>query len=313
VTTSTRVPTTLGRVTVEAEQRLAAAGVLTPRVDARWLVMHACGVDPWRFPDAWVDAEAARRLDDVLRRRVAREPLQLVVGDTGFCDLTVRCRAGVFVPRPETEVLAMRAVEAANRHDAPLIVEPCTGSGAVAAVLLAHVPGAHVVATDVDPAAVALAEENLARVRAGTSGRPAARGASAQVRLGDLLTPVPPDLRGHVDVLVANPPYLPVSDARQWEPEVHHDPPTALVGGPDGHEVVDRLLAEAGSWLAPGGTLLVEIDARRAPAALKQATTAGLLDAQLVDDLTGAPRVLRARMPDPSVPNRARADRGVRS
>lgn len=312
MTTSTRLPTTLGRAAADAEHRLAAAGVPTPRVDARWLVLHACGEDPWRFPDVPVGAEAARRLDDVLHRRAAREPLQLVVGDTGFCDLTVRCRAGVFVPRPETEVLAMHAVEAARRHAAPVIVEPCTGSGAVAAMLLAHVPGAHIVATDVDPAAVALAEENLARVRTGACGRPAARGASAQVRVGDLLTPVPPELRGHVDVLVANPPYLPASDARQWEPEVHHDPPAALIGGPDGHELVDRLLAEAARWLAADGTLLVEIDARRAPEVVQLATAAGLADAQLVDDLAGTPRVLHARMPGPSAPDRARADRRVR-
>jgi release factor glutamine methyltransferase len=305
---SVQVPATAGTVVRVAASRLAQAGVPSPHVDARWLVAHTCGVDPWGDPDLRLDDESVRALESAVARRAAREPLQLVVGETAFCDLTLRCRPGVFVPRPETEVLAMRAVEAARGLAAPTIVEPCTGSGAVAAVLLAHVPGAQVLAIDVDPWAAALAEENFERVRAGVAGHPPAVGARAEVRVGDLLAPVPAELQGRVDVLVANPPYLPASDAADWDPEVRHDPPTALIGGPDGHELVDRLLVEAVIWLAPGGAVLVEIDARRADSARHAASAAGLVEVGIVDDLTGAPRMLVARAPGTRRPIDERAD-----
>jgi release factor glutamine methyltransferase len=308
-------PDLLARVSA----RLAAAGVASPRPDARWLLEHVLAV----AGDPTAPAGAAL-LKDLVARRAAREPLQLVLGTTAFRTVELLCRSGVFVPRPETEVLAGVAIDAAREvvarqagsdragrqaggHQAadgqagrdPLVVEPCTGTGAVACSLVAEVPGVRVIATDRDPAAVALATENLRRVAAGVAGvPPAAHQPSWEVRQGDLLGPVDAALRGHLDVLVANPPYLPASDRGRWDPEVaDHDPDVALVGGPDGHEVVDALLAAATTWLAPGGLVAIELDARRAEDALAVARRVGLVDARLVADLTGAPRIVAGRRP----------------
>ncbi len=278
-------------VVAEVERRLAAAGVPSPRADARWLVEHVLRVA------GAVTGCGAALLDGLVARRLAREPLQLVLGTTSFRTVELACRPGVFLPRPETEVVAGLAVDAARRAGrAPVIVEPCTGGGAIAASLLAEVPGATIVATDLDDAAVALARENLERVRTGDAGgRPAAAGASATVLRGDLLGPVDPALCGHLDVLVSNPPYLPARDRGSFEVEVAaHDPDRALIGGPDGHEVVDRLLASAGQWLAPGGTVVVEIDERRADDAVRVARAVGLVDVRVAQDLAGRDRALVA-------------------
>jgi release factor glutamine methyltransferase len=271
--------------------RLAAAGVPSAAVDARLLVEHVVEV----FGAAAGCGGSV--LDGLVDRRADRVPLQQVLGRTWFRTLELSCAPGVFVPRPETEVVAGAAiVAAAAAGPTPRVVEPCCGSGAIVCALVAEVPGVEVVATDLDPAAVALTRHNLDRTLAGEAdpGAPAA-GASATVHLGDLLAPVDPSWRGTVDVLVSNPPYLPAADRVTWDPEVQHDPEAALVGGPDGHEVVDRLLELAGSWLRPGGTVVVEIDDRRGDDALAAARAAGLVDASLVRDLTGRDRAVTAR------------------
>jgi release factor glutamine methyltransferase len=205
---------------------------------------------------------------------------------------------GVFVPRPETEVVAGVAIEAARAAGrAPLVGEPCTGSGAIACSLAAEVRGARVVAGDVDARAVAAARANVRRLWEGAAGVGGpAPGATVEIRHGDLLDALPAEARGHLDVLVANPPYLPAAERATWEPEVAvHDPVRALVGGPDGHEVVAALTRAASSWLSPGGTLVLEIDERRGEEACALAGCAGLIEARLVRDLTGAPRALVAR------------------
>ncbi len=276
---------------------LAEADVASPDADARWLVEAAMGADPHQQPGRFVEASERHALDAMVERRRAREPLQLIVGGTAFLDLWIECRAGVFIPRPETEVAARLAIEAARRaRAAPLVVEPCTGTGAIACALVAHVDGVQVVATDINVDAVTLARHNLSRVTQGDAGRVLASGATAEVRHGRLLDPVDPGLVGRVDVLVANPPYLPLEDREAWSPEVAEgDPLDALVGGQNGHEVVDRLLRLAPRWLRPGGTVIVEIDERRAIEATDTANAAGLTGVRIVDDLAGAPRVVVAR------------------
>ncbi|MCC5946822.1 MAG: peptide chain release factor N(5)-glutamine methyltransferase [Nitriliruptoraceae bacterium] len=273
-------------VVAAVAERLRTAGLPSPDADARWLVEHVDGVvgDP-------VGCGAAL-LDGLVARRLAREPLQLILGKAAFRTVEVAVAPGVFIPRPETEVVAGIAIDAARAAGGrPRVVEPCTGTGAIACSLLAEVPGVEVLATDVDPAAAALATRNLAVV-------PAAHGARGEVRHGALLDPVDPAWRGTVDVLVANPPYLPAADRGSWQPEVaDHDPDRALVGGEDGHEVVDALLALAAAWLRPGGTVVLEIDERRGSDALAQAARLGLIDARVERDLTGADRAIVAVRP----------------
>lgn len=267
---------------------LAAAGVPSPDVDARRLVEAALASDD---PDVTLDAFVAAR-----SRRV---PLQHVLGATWFRHLRVICRPGVFIPRPETEIVAGVAIDAARAAgDAPVVVEPCTGTGAIALAVATEVPGAYVVAGDRSDDAVTLARDNLSAVVAGDAEVAGlADGAACTIIRSDLLGGFPPELRGTVDVLVSNPPYLPAADRGSWDPELAHDPDAALVGGVDGHELVDALLFAATEWLRPGGVVVLEIDDRRGDDALRTATDAGLVDAVVCPDLTGADRAIRARRP----------------
>jgi release factor glutamine methyltransferase len=291
-------------VVAAVTQRLGAAGITAAASEARWLVEHVRSTAPGGGAGATLAAGPLREeLEALVRRRVGREPLQLLLGRWPFRTVELELAAGVFVPRPETEVVAGVAIEQARRRGpAPVVAEPCTGTGAIACSLLAEVPGAEVYATDRDPAAVDLARRNLAAVLAAatTTGR-------GEVLEGDLLAPLPERLRGRLDVLVANPPYLPSGDRDVLEPEVlHHDPPAALFGGADGHEVVDRLLAAAPRWLRPGGAVVVEIDDRRGAAASEAARAAGLQQVRLVVDLTGRDRAVVATSPGPADGDRRR-------
>jgi release factor glutamine methyltransferase len=292
---------TVGEQLELATEVLADAGVATPGVDARWLLQHVLEGDPRREPDRRLTHDQVAALLALVERRAARTPLQLVLGESAFRTLTLACAPGVFVPRPETEIVAGLAIDAAlAAGPRPVIAEPCTGTGAIACSLAAEVPGARVVAGDIDTRAVGLARRNADRLGRGVAG-PAgvAPGATVEVRQGALLEAVPPGLRGRLDVLVANPPYLPAAERPTWSPEVaDHDPDAALVGGADGHEVVDALLIEAARWLAPGGTVVLEIDERRGDDVREAAMRAGLRDVRLRADLTGAWRAVVARRGD---------------
>lgn len=284
----------------EIADRLDDAGVSTPDVDARWLIEAM----EERFGPDLIGCDR-HVLAALVERRAAREPLQLVLGRTTFRWVELSCEPGVFIPRPETEVVAGVAIDTARQAGpSPRVVEPCTGTGAIACALVSEVPGVRVVATDADSQAAALARRNLDALVARDAPTPWTPGdwwapaAAAEVVVGNLLDAVPADWRGAVDVLVANPPYLPASDIDTWEPEVaDHDPAAALVGGPDGHEVVDTLLRDAMVWLRPGGTVVVEIDDRRGADAAQSAVQAGLVDVEVVRDLTGRDRAVVARRP----------------
>jgi release factor glutamine methyltransferase len=196
-------------------------------------------------------------------RRVAGEPLEHVVGWAQFCGLRIEVGPGVFVPRPRSELLVETAVALAPPR--AVVLDLCCGSGALGRALAEALDGIELSAADLDPAAVRYARRNLATVP------------SASVFEGDLFAPLPAELRGRVDVLLCNVPYVPSeaislmpSDARD------HEPRLSLDGGADGLDVLRRVLAEAPAWLAPGGHLLVESSEEQAPVAVALMSGAGL-------------------------------------
>lgn len=288
---------TLADAAAAAERTLSQVGVTSPRNDARWLVEAAAGTDPRRAPDAELTDEAAAELARLVERRAAREPLQLVLGRTVFRTIELRCRPGVFIPRPETEILAQIVIDlvhAASPEDRRIVVhEPCCGTGAVGLAIASEVERAVVLLGDRSADAAELAGENRDRLVAQGRLR-----APVEVHRGNLLDAFAASVHGRPDVIVANPPYLPDADLPSLEPEVgRHDPADALAGGPDGHEIVDLLLAHAAASLVPGGSVVLEIDARRHEDAVASALRSGLVDVEVRSDLTGTGRFVLARSP----------------
>ncbi|MGW4384365.1 putative protein N(5)-glutamine methyltransferase [Kitasatospora sp. NPDC004531] len=237
--------------------RLRAAGCVFAEDEARLLLTAA------DCPD---------RLTEMLELRCAGHPLEQVVGFAEFAGLRIALAPGVFVPRRRSEFLVERA--AALGAPGAVVLDLCCGSGAIGAALAARLDGIELHAADVDPAAVACARRNLA-------GHP-----GAAVHLGDLDAPLPAGLRGRVDLLVANAPYVPTDEIALLPPEARdHEPPTALDGGADGLAVQRRVAAAAPHWLAPGGHLLIETSTRQAPATAALLTAKGLT-AQVEQDKT---------------------------
>ena len=272
---------------------LAEAGVPSPRHDAIALAAHALGlarvelVLPPPLPEGFAAAYAG-----LVERRRRREPLQHIVGHTVFRFLTLRVEPGVFVPRPETETVAQLAIDEAATLAAsgarPLVVDLCTGTGAIAASVDTEVPASRVVAVDLSDAAVGLARANAAAVAG-----PDLRVVQGDVRDRALLA----ELDGTVDVVVSNPPYIP-PDAVPLDPEVRdHDPDVALYGGgADGLDVPRAVVAAAARLLAPGGLLVMEhAEVQGAAARATAAATGAFVDVRTVPDLTGRPRTLVAR------------------
>lgn len=282
------------RALVDAAARLLdEAGVASPRHDALALAAHVLGrervdlVLPPPLPD-----DFAARFAGLVDRRRRREPLQHLVGSTGFRYLTLSVEPGVFVPRPETEVVAGAAVDEAARLVAagtePVVVDLCCGSGAIAVSVATEVPVARVTAVDLSEQAVALTARNGAAAGADT----------LRVLRGDVADPgLLAELAGRVHVLVSNPPYIP-PDAEPVDPEVRdHDPDLALYGGgADGLDVPRAVLVAAVRLLVPGGLLVMEhAEVQAAAARAAAASTGALVDVRTVDDLTGRPRMLVAR------------------
>ena len=262
-----------------AAERLAEAGVPSPLHDAEELAAHSLGIDRrelWRQERVGTDFAA------YVRRRVAREPLQHITGRAYFRHLTLAVGPGVFVPRPETEVVVEAAMAAVAGVAAAVVVDLGTGSGAIALAIAQEVPGARVHAVEADPAAHAWAARNAA-------------GSAVDLRLGDMADAFP-DLDGRVDVVVSNPPYIPVG-AVVRDPEVAaHDPAPALWSGEDGLDDVRVVERVAARLLRPGGTVVVEhadLQGESAPAVFTATGRwTGVADHQ---DLAGRDRYLTAR------------------
>jgi len=243
--------------------RLRAAGCVFAEDEARLLreaVAESAGADP-------------AALERLLARRVAGEPLEQVLGWAEFAGLRILLEPGVFVPRRRTEFLASRAARLAVAAGAarppghaPVVVDLCCGAGAIgAAVASALAPRpVDLVAADLDPAAVRAARRNLEPL-------------GALVVAGDLFEPLPPRLRGHVDVLAVNAPYVPTAAVATMPVEARdHEARMALDGGDDGLDVHRRVAASAALWLAPGGHLLIETSEHQAEATRALVAAGGL-------------------------------------
>jgi release factor glutamine methyltransferase len=232
--------------------RLRAAGCVFAEDEARLIV----------------EASAGSEREAMVRRRVAGEPLEQVLGWASFDGLRVPVVPGVFVPRRRTELLvdvadALLGAAGPGAPARPVVVELCCGVAAVSAALLRRRPGLDLVAADLDPAAVGRARLTL--------------GDRASVLEGDLFRPLPPRLRGRVDVLVANAPYVPTGVIATMPPEARlHESALALDGGADGLDLHRRIAGEARAWLAPGGSLLVETSEAQADATEALLAAAGL-------------------------------------
>jgi release factor glutamine methyltransferase len=215
----------------------------------------------------------------MVERRVAGLPLEHVLGWAQFCGLRIAVDPGVFVPRRRTEFLALQAAALAPAE--AVVVDLCCGSGAVAAALLATADVAEVYAVDIDPAAVACARRNFA---------------AGVVFEGDLYDPLPAGLRGRVDVLVANAPYVPTDAVGLLPREARlYEPRTALDGGADGLDVQRRVTAQASRWLAPGGRLLIETSKRQAADTAEAFARSGLTPKVVCSQELDATVVIGAR------------------
>ncbi len=269
----------------EAEGALAAAGVASPRFDAESLAAHVLGVSRGRLLlHPQVETRTADELRMLVVRRAAREPLQHLLGTGVLGPVEVAVGPGVFTPRPETELLLEWGLKALRGVASPLVVDLCTGSGALALAFAAERGDAVVHAVEVDPAALEWARRNVAE----HGDRVLLH--AADVREPDLLD----ELAGRVDLLVCNPPYVP--EGTPVPPEVAEwDPAVAVFGGPDGLEVIRAVAARAAVLLRPGGALAIEHDdthAESVPALLR--AVPGLVDVQEHSDLNARPRYATA-------------------
>ncbi|MFG2534868.1 putative protein N(5)-glutamine methyltransferase [Streptomyces sp. NPDC048511] len=216
----------------------------------------------------------------MLERRVAGLPLEHVLGWAEFCGLRIEVDPGVFVPRRRTEFLVRQAKALAP--DRAVVVDLCCGTGALGTALASSLREVELHAADVEPAAVRCARRNV--------------GARGTVHEGDLFAPLPPSLRGRVDVLLANVPYVPTEDVGLLPAEARiHEPLVALDGGGDGLDVMRRVVAEATDWLAPGGSLLMETSERQAARAEETVGSGGLTARVVVSEELYATVVIGTR------------------
>lgn len=241
--------------------RLRAAGCVFAEDEARLLTEAATSPE---------------HLQAMVSRRTAGDPLETILGWAEFCGLRVAVAPGVFVPRQRTELLVREALAVAPAHRTTVVLDLCCGSGALGVAVAALLGPVELVAVDVDPVAVRCAAGNVAPV-------------GGRAYCGDLYAPVPASLRGRVDLLLANTPYVPTAAIADMPPEARlHEPRVALDGGADGLDLQRRAIAGAADWLAPGGSILVETSDDQADRTLALMQAAGLVGRLVTDQELGA-------------------------
>ena len=280
---------TFGEVIAEARRLLEQAGIESAEQEALWIVEHVL-----RLPVHHVLTKRDRVLSltelmatrGLLERRVGREPLQYILGTQEFCGLEFHVNPAVLIPRPETELLVEYVAQRIPAERQATIVDVCTGSGCIAVTIARLRPRARVIATDLSNPSLDVARQNATRHEV-----------CERITWleGDLLRPLAEqEMEGRIDIIVSNPPYIAEADWATLQPEVRlFEPRGALVAGPQGTELHERLLQESGRYLSPGGALIMEIGAGQACAMRRIVEQiSGYRFHQLVYDAAGLERVV---------------------
>ena len=278
---------TILRMILWSAEYLKNKGVETGRLDAEWLLAAALGVDRLQLYlkyDRPLRSEEREAFKPLLRRRAGREPLQYIIGRTGFRELELKTDPRVLIPRPETELLVQEVLDWASAG-AESVWDMGTGAGAVALSLAVEGTWTRVVATDVSPEALSVAADNAERYDLG---------GHVEFREGSLFEPLEEGER--FDVIVSNPPYIAEGEKGELQPEVRDwEPPEALFGGEDGLDVIRQLVAGAPKHLLSGGLLALECGLGQAEGIAADVQATGAFGAvRIRADLTGRPRFVTA-------------------
>ncbi|MFO0774416.1 MAG: peptide chain release factor N(5)-glutamine methyltransferase [Nitrospiraceae bacterium] len=284
--------TSLADLLRSSRRALHDAGIDSADQEAVWLLSAALSLTPLDIrvhADRHVDDDAVARAQVLVTRRVAREPLQYILGTQEFCGREFSVTPAVLIPRPETELLVRIAREAIADRANPVLMDVGTGSGCLAVTLACMLPTARIFAIDYSPAALDVAQRNAARY-----------GVRERIEWihSDLLSACAERCHDRdVSVLVANPPYIPDAELDRLQPEVaRHEPRLALAGGPDGLSIFRRLIAEAPRYLADGATIAIEIGQGQAEAAAEALAAVSAYESiHVVRDDAGIDRVMVAR------------------
>jgi release factor glutamine methyltransferase len=287
--------TTIDALLAWARQVLDRAEIENAVQESRWLVGHALGLEPHHLvsqAEQPVSSEKKTQTESLVSRRAAHEPLQYILGTQEFCGLDFHVSPAVLIPRPETEVLLQEALRAVDLNKDSVLVDVGTGSGCVAVTLATILSRARILAVDRSPEALAEAKANAERLTVADR---------IEFIEGDLLSPLRDrGLTGQVDVIVSNPPYIAESEWAGLQPEIRgFEPRSALVSGPKGTEFHERLLCDSREYLAPGGSLVMEIGQGQRPAVQQIAEQlGGYTPVEIAKDGAGIERIVIFRRLD---------------
>ena len=265
---------------------MAAAGVPDADVDASLLLSHITGQNPMNLRlDSWSQVSLAdeEKLRALCEKRKTRVPLQYLTGVQSFLGRDFHVDERVLIPRPETELLAERAIAALRKQPSPTALDMCCGSGCLAVSMALGVPGADVHAADLSEGALAVTSLNAERLRAKVS-----------LHQGDLFGSIPESMR--FDVIVSNPPYIPAADCLELQEEVRREPLMALDGGDDGYDFYRRIAQDAPRFLKEGGVLLLEVGYDQAQGVMALCREAGFREVMAHEDYQHIERMVEAKL-----------------
>lgn len=267
--------------------RFRSAGIPDPENDSALLLSSLCGIAPLPLrldAETVLEQSLLSRYEQLVRQRLKRIPLQYILGEAPFCGHMFLVDERVLIPRPETELLCLWALDVMKEYPAPRVLDLCCGSGCIGLSLKAAYPAAAVTLSDLSSDALAVASENMHRLSL-----------DAVLRQGDLLDGFPPAC---FDLIVCNPPYIPTADCETLQPEVLLEPRLALDGGSDGLDLYRRLTVSAANVLTPGGALMVELGIHEAGPVSALLSASGYSGIQVRPDLNGIDRMILAFTPD---------------